>query len=81
MLIDALSDPARMDREDDDRQLSGHGIVIIIGNYVVSTCFTSKVGPRHATATLTIPVETVSPPFVFVGGRFVVAVFLNNKTF
>ena len=37
MLVDALSDPARMDREDDDRQLSGHGIVIIIGNYVVST--------------------------------------------
>jgi hypothetical protein len=41
LLIDALSDPARMNREDDDRQLSGHGIVIIIGDYVVSTCFTS----------------------------------------
>ena len=81
MLIDALSDPARMNREDDGRQLSGHGIVIVIGNYIVSTCFTSKVGPRHATATLTIPVETVSPPFVFVGGRFVVTVLLYSKTF
>jgi len=64
LLIDAQSGPARMNREDDDRQLSGHGIVIIIGDYVVSTCFASKVGPRHAAATPTIPVETVSPPFV-----------------
>ena len=63
MLVDALSDPARKNREDDGRQLSGHGIVIIVGDYVVSTCFTSKVGPRHAAATPTIPVETVSPPF------------------
>ena len=41
LLVDAQSDPARMNRVDDDRQLSGHGIVIIIGDYVVSTCFTS----------------------------------------
>ena len=63
MLVGALSNPARKDWEDDDRQLSGHGIVIIVGDYVVSTCFTSKVGPRYAAATPTIPVETVSPPF------------------
>ena len=41
LLIDAQSGPARMNRVDDDRQLSGHGIVIIVGNYDVSTCFTS----------------------------------------
>ena len=64
LLVDALSGPARKNREDDGRQLSGHGIVIIIGDYVVSTCFTSKVGPRYAAATPTIPVETISPPFV-----------------
>ena len=35
MLIGALSNPAREDWEDDDRQLSGHGIVIIVGDYFV----------------------------------------------
>ena len=76
MLVDALSDPARKNREDDDRQLSGHGIVIIVGDYVVSTCFTSKVGPRYAAATPTIPVETVSPPFVCVEW-----LYSNDKSF
>ena len=42
--------------------LGSHGIVIIVGDYGFATCFSRVMAPRHATATPTIPVETISPP-------------------
>ena len=65
MLIDALSDPARKNREDDDRQLSGHGIVIVIGNYIVFHLFYEQGGTSACNRNPDDPRRNRFAPFRF----------------